>query len=438
MKTSDKIKVEMSQTREKLAVLSEKSDATDEEKAERSALTAGYPDLEARYQAAMVSEDEETQKAVEEDPHGELDAESREFHEKIAPETNLSGFFTAVHDGVSLTGAHKEYCEALEVSYSIKQSGEGIGLEFPLYLLDPGAVEGDKAQYAATTLTLDLIRRGNGWLNRVFLNSASTALGVTRKSVPKGQSTFATITAGATAATTAPGTAKVEETLTARSLELEPRGIRAGYQVSSRDLYRLAEAYETALVADLRGLLVENMDKEIINGVGSEISGFLSDTSISKRQIDGTTDGSLSAASTVQQFVNAAVGFVDGRYASDTKQISFICPPEVYRWLWASVLNVGTTAAVYSAPWLRETAGIMFLSSDQISAITGNQYYVIFCKQVGKENAAIHATWNSGMILRDPYGTNKTQGFESFYIMAHHDFGLLRHENWAVRRVRTA
>ena len=439
MKTSDKIKIEMSQARERLAVFAAKDDATDDEKKERAALMTEWPELEARYQAALLSEDEEDAAAQLEDPDGELDAESKEFHEKIAPKASAADYLLALKEGKGLAGETKEFNEALGQTAGIKQTDDGLGLDFPLYMLDPGEpVDGENAEYAATSLSLDLIRRGNAWLNRIFLDSASTALGVTRRMVPKGSMSYATITGGVSPATTAAGTAKDEETLTARSLELEPRSIRGGYQITTRDLFRLGDMYNAAITADLRGAMTQAMDSEIVNGKSGEIDGFLGDSDISKRKLNGTSDGAQTGESTAAHFTGAAFGFVDGKYAADSKDVSVLVSPEVYTWAWQKALSIGSTDHVFLLPWLEDVAGVKFTASDQLSAITGSQYYSIFCLARGKAGSAIHAMWDNAMIVMDRYGTNRTSGYESFYILGHHDFGLLRHEIWALRRTTAA
>ncbi|MXZ73645.1 MAG: hypothetical protein F4207_10210 [Gemmatimonadetes bacterium] len=435
MKRSDNIKIEMSKARERLAVLSAKDDATDEEKGEMKTLTESYADLEARYQAAIIAEDEESAAAAKEEPDGHLDAESREFHEKIVPEVNAADYFTAAVDQTPLDGATKEFSEALGVDTSIKHVDGKIGVSFPLYMLDPPG--GKDEEYAATSLTIDTIRRGNAWLARVFLDKASEYLGVTRRMVPKGEATYPVISSGASPATTAVGTAKDEETLNADASVLEPRSIRSGYQVSNRDLYRLGDEYEAALRRDLRDALSESMDSEIVNGVSGEINGFLNDTDISKLKLDGTSDGAQATESTAAQFVEAITAQIDGRYAGDTDDVKVLVAPEVLRWLWKVVRELGTTDSVQLYSFIKNQMNVMVRASDHIGAVTGSQFYALYCKARGSMGAAIHAVWNDGMILVDPYGTNKTQGYTSFYISGFHDFALVRHQNWAVRRVTT-
>ena len=272
----------------------------------------------------------------------------------------------------------------------------------------------------------------------MFLSSASSFLGVDRRMVAKGEHSYPVITGGASPATTAAGTAKAEDTLTALSLELEPRNIRAGYQVTTRDLFRLGDQYETALRSDLRGALVESMDGEIINGLASEIAGFLTDTNVSKLKIDGTADGALSAASTGAEIYKGIIALVDGRYAVKPEDLKFVCSPEVYQALYSVSLTRGSTDTTFVAYDVKMALGVEFMASDHVSVITGadKQFYSIFCKSQGKSGAAVHAVWENAMIIHDVYGSNKTSGYESFYIVGHHDFGLVRHQNFAVRRIR--
>ena len=195
--------------------------------------------------------------------------------------------------------------------------------------------------------------------------------------------------------------------------------------------------YEAALRSDLRGAMVEAMDKEIINGVASEITGFLTDADVSKRTIAGANDAAINTETTGAEFIEGVLALIDGRYANDPNEISFVCPPEVYRWLWTQTLVVGSTDTIYGvANWLKNNAGVMCKGSDHLSVLSdSNNYYAIFCKMRGKSGAAVHATWSNAMIIHDVYGDNKTQGYESFYLMGHHDFAVVRPNNFAIRRV---
>ena len=437
MKTSDKIKLDMSKARERLAVLADKSDASDEEVKERDNLVADYADQEKRYQAAIISEDDEARKAAEEDPDAALDAESREFHENVAPKVTLGNFFKAAAEEKSLSGAEKEYNEALGISFEPKTVDGQRGIDIPLFMLAPDKLESEEAEYAATSLSLETVRNSDAWIQRVFLESASEALGVTRRMLRNGTYSVPVITGGVSPATTAAGTAKDEETFTAEAPNLEPRSIRAGYQVTTRDLYRLGNAYEMALRSDLRGALAEAMDREIINGVSSEITGFFTDTSISKKKLDGASDGAQATASTADQFVTAITSLIDGRYALETDNISLLVAPEVLRWLWAQVRALGTTDSVQLISFIRSQMGVMVRASDHIGAITGNQFYSIYCRARGKMGAAVHGVWDSATLIVDNV-TAKTSGYVSIYVVGHHDFKIARHNNWAIRRVTTA
>ena len=64
MLVSQKLKLEMSKSREQLAGLSRKDDLTEAEATEMKDLTDGYAGLEERYRAAIVSENVEDERDV--------------------------------------------------------------------------------------------------------------------------------------------------------------------------------------------------------------------------------------------------------------------------------------------------------------------------------------------------------------------------------------
>ena len=60
-----------------------------------------------------------------------------------------------------------------------------------------------------------------------------------------------------------------------------------------------------------------------------------------------------------------------------------------------------------------------------------------FARLQGKSGAAVHAVWENAMIIHDVYGSEQDVRLrKSFYIVGHHDFGMVRHQNFAVRRIR--
>ena len=157
MLQSHKIKLQMSEARERLAVLAAKDDPNDDEAKEMKDLTGKYQLMETRYQASLTSEIEEDKKAAVEEP-GELDAESREFHEKVTPNVKMADYLTFAAEGKAPEGAAAEMNAALEVG-GVRQVDGKPGVEFPLFLLDPGDDGSGKYEFAATSLTLDTIRR---------------------------------------------------------------------------------------------------------------------------------------------------------------------------------------------------------------------------------------------------------------------------------------
>ena len=130
MKTSDKLKIEMSKARERLAVLSGKDEATDEEKTEMRSLTAGYEDMETRYQASIVSESEEDRKAA---ANGDVisDGEATELF-GLVTRASVGRYLERAASGRPLDGVEAELNQGLELAG---------GDRMPIALLLPQASE---------------------------------------------------------------------------------------------------------------------------------------------------------------------------------------------------------------------------------------------------------------------------------------------------------
>ena len=104
MLDSDKLRVKLREHEDRMKeILGKGDDASDDEVTELEGLNGKFKGLETRFQSALAVEAAEEAEAVE-TGDVELDAESREFHEKVLPEVRMADYFTASQKGQSVKG----------------------------------------------------------------------------------------------------------------------------------------------------------------------------------------------------------------------------------------------------------------------------------------------------------------------------------------------
>lgn len=428
MKQSDKLKIEMSKARERLAVLSGKSDATDEERKEMTGLTASYAALEERYQAAVVAEAAEDRQAAAED----LDAEGRELG-RLEARASLTGYVSAVAQDREPDGAEKELLEAREIP--VRGGGQQ---HFPLSMLAPveqrRQIE-DRAD-AATNVTVNLGANPAAWLTRLFNGMASGAF-VTRRSVPPGVVALPYLSAGAAGDHATKGTAVDAEEATISVTEQAPSRAVARYLFRVEDVARFGPMLEQQLVSDARMALTDRMEFSIFNGdapavgLSGELTRLLDDNT--------TADAGQSAATTAEKFLDLILKNLDGKYASDPADVSIIGPPQLAEYLEDNKLTI---TATYESEILRrrlKDLGVTCGLTGHVDAITGNQYPAYFVRRRGVAGrpAAVHSVWDAGMIIRDPY-TGASKGEIAVTLTALHRFDVIDADAILARRVTLA
>lgn len=427
MRISDKIKIEMSKARERLAVLAGKEDATDEERNEMQTLTTGYADLESRYQAAIVSESAEEMEA-ERNGHDAPDAEARELY-KLYGRSSVGRYVQYAAEGRSLTdGPERELNDGLEI---LGDSRMPLAM-----LLDTEDRRGrlqDRTEDRAdmvTDITANTMQRPDRWLPRVFEGTASQFLGITRRSV-SGLAAFPVIGSGASAETVGKGTVKDAETFGLSVETLDPQRISARYVFSREDAARLGMMFEDSMRSDLRMALANAMDDEIINGSGTLIDGLLDETPLT---ISGAADGPITGATTGMQVANGLAGLIDGRYAMTMSDIRASFNPGFYGYMRTLPIAFTNTDGYLSTWFEMEKTAVM--AAGHIGEVTGQagESYLIASLAKGLSGAAVSAVWDSVELIRDPY-TEAAKGQVAVTLCGLHNFKVLRSANFAIRRV---
>ena len=422
MKQSDKLKIEMSKARERLAVLSGKDDATEEERKEMTGLTASYAALEERYQAAIVAEaEEDRQAAAAGDLHS--DGEARELA-AIEARSSMVPFVDAAVRGVEIReGAERELLEAREIPIM----GAGGAVNFPLSLLAPEVEE--RADAVSALTNVDTVTRPQPWLTRLFAGGFSQGI-YTRRSVPPGVTSLPYLSAGPAGDHASPGDAVEAEAVTVTAETEDPARVSTRYILRVEDLTRIP-MLDSMVRADARMALTTRMEYALWNG-DAPVTGI---TSLTPLLDDGASaDAAQTTATTAAKFMKLIDGGVDGKHAMKASDFCIVGPPELSHFMETEIITVLDRATGQRLGERLDERQIEVRMTDHISAVTGNQYYCLFARKRGIAGAAVHSVWSTGSIIRDPY-SGASKGEVAVTFIALHNATILRSDNFLLRRI---
>lgn len=360
---------------------------------------------------------------MEDAPVEDMEPEAREFAELEARAT-VAGFVGAALEDSELEGAEKEMVDALE----IRQSGGGV--QMPTRML-ARADEETRAD-AVTSLSVDTEARPRGWLTRLFNGTIAGHLGITSESVPTGVASYPIIGSGTSAATVAKGTQKDAAAMTVTVEELKPQRITGRYVFNREDLARLP-SLEAQIAVDLRHVMADQMESEIVNGATEGNTTLISGLS----SLTANPDEALAAATGGKGFADLLLAGIDGKYAHSPADIRVAVTPGFSKYLQTLVFDSTDNAPrVYAAQALASIYGINVRASAHLGDIDGaaGESYAYASLAGGLRGAAALPVWDSVTLIRDPY-SNAGKGEIVLTAAGLWNFQIMRAANFAKHRV---
>lgn len=379
MLQSHKLKVELSQARERLGELSGRDALSEDEQKEMRSLTDGYKDLESRYRAAVVSESEETPDAGEE-------REKRGLVDRV----EVRSYVDAMISGAAIDGAEKE----LNESEGLETRSKSGNVVLPWAAITPRL----ETRADATTniaATTDLPGAGSPWLTRLFDSSWIGWSGITaRRST--GEPVHIAITGGADASLPDKGTKVESDAMTITAKVATPRRVSAVYRFSGVDEMRTSGMLSRAIENDVRRVIMDKIEGVVLNGA-SATDGF---DGLSAA-ITATPDAALSGATGTGDFEGFLSGALDGKTASIWTDLKILMRPGAFGYF--SFLKPVDGTPYYLDSWMKR--GTMFRSTGHISEITGQagESYMFIFRSVGMPGAIILSQWSGIELVKDVY-----------------------------------
>ena len=367
------LQIKMSEAREKVnGMLDVRADDA-EKLAERRKLLSEIQGMEVEYRAAIEAEADDTTT--------EPSAETRELTE-IRDRVNVGAYVGAAIEGRGIAGgAELEYNQALGVP----------GDRFPMRLLeDRAAIDGDAASGQRP------------WVDRVFTDSAAARVGVGFQSVAPGTASVPVTTAGAAGAQRGRTQAAANAAYTVGVTELKPTRQAVHTIMSVEDNMRLP-GLEDAIVRDLRGAVVDAVDKAVFlgdstaNENSADITGLQGTAGVTN--VDITQANKITAPGVMAAFA----GLIDGQYAGGFSDLRAVMSVGANK-LWSSTIPNAATGNNQSIGQILAGNGLTWQVRGGIEADTTNGKYGAFVGLArGIAGAAVAAIWDAGSLIRDPY-----------------------------------
>ena len=298
MTEKQKVEVSLSQCKKNLNELGSKTELSDEDRTQFDKLKTEYGDLEVRYQALTISEEEPKKEEIRKTPEAKEKAE-------LEARCSVGKIFSFAMEHRSADGPEKELQTELGLSDN----------QVPLCLISRSAAPLETR--AVTAAPANVGANQASIIPAVFPQGAAAFLGVSMPTVAVGEAVYPVLTNNTPAADFAEA-AEVDETDGSFTADvLTPRRIQSSFFYSREDRARFA-GMDEALRMNLNDALSSGLDKYILTKTDLGLLQFGTDPTAS-----GTTE-------TFGSYREALFAQVDGRYALSAADVCMLVGSETF------------------------------------------------------------------------------------------------------------
>ena len=323
-------------------------DFTDKVKEEFEGLKNELNDVEVRYQAALLSDEQPTETKLTEST-----GEGKEIRKLLQSAKSENYFATAFRNG-KLTGAETELNEALECT----EVREG-GIVIPLEMFDDDLTE---TRAATSTAAITGPEMQSPILQKLYASPITDALGISQTAISQGSNTWILLTDGGTTPAMKGESADVDTptaaTLSTESLSAEKLICQYEYTAQVQaSIPQIVPALRENLMLEMR----DQMQNQIINGNGTspQVSGFMNEL---------TAPADPSEVADYASLLSSLSSMVNGIVATEESEVSFLAGLETYK-LSCTLYNTGSGEVASEALKQR---GRGYRASSYLPAATSN------------------------------------------------------------------
>lgn len=393
MLASTKIQRRQSEIRQALAGLVGKDNMSEDETRQMTTLDTEYRSNEAKFRAALISEETERREAG-------ADLETRGDREKAAlmRAFELRQVALALDDGRALSG------QTAEVVQELRSQGGFRGIPVPWLALETRAGETMASGTPNPLATMPTI-------DRLFPMSAAARIGAQTVNIDSGLMEWPVVTSGVTAgwASTETGSVSGPTVYATTDKAMSPANtLGITMKLTRKAMKQTGDALEQAIRRDMAGAIAQAMDAAVFRGAGSggEPLGLIPGASTY-----GITSTAVGAAATWAAFRAAVSRFMIASAAGSPDLVKLLIRPEV----WTKLDNSLITSTAVSE-WDRLLANIpaqnVTMSPNALAAPTGSPLActALLATTAGDVPPAFIGLWGAVDVIRDPYSDAASGG----------------------------
>jgi HK97 family phage major capsid protein len=389
MLNSVKISRRQSEIRQSLSELVGKPELSEDETRSMEALDKEYRGNEAKYRAALISEDEERREAGD-----ELETRSDKEYADLIGRFELRQVALALDEGSALSGP------TAEIVQELRSKGGYRGVPVPYEALEIRAGETIASGTPSPVMTAPII-------DRIFAQSVAGRMGARFINIAQGTNdypiTSSSVSAGWAATETGSVAGPTAYSTSNRSLAPDHTyGITM--KVTRKAMKQSGDALEQAVRRDMQGCMAEGLDKAVFQGAGSsgEPAGVLVGSY-------GITSTAVAAAASWKAFRAAVTRFMVANAVSSPSDVRLLIRPEVYDFMDDTLI---TSTAV--SEWDRLTKNIAnpVMSANALAAPTGTPKAskALLTATVNGTAPIFVGTWGAVDLIRDVYSDATSGG----------------------------
>ncbi|MFW5641776.1 MAG: phage major capsid protein [Roseicyclus sp.] len=395
MLESRKIELRRSEVRQELATLAAKPQPTEDELHQMQQLDGEYRTLEARYRAAVISEDEERREAG-----ADLETrEGRQWADLVDRFEMRQVALVFAEEGRALTG------ETAEVVEELRQAGGYRGVPVPWQALE--AREGE----TVSSGTPDPVQT-RPIIDRLFPASVAARMGASMVQIGTGEAEYPVTTSSVSAGWADGETGSVASptayVTTDRPLAPD-HTLGVQMKLTRKTLKQTGAALEQAVRRDMNGAMAQAMDAAVFLGSGSsgEPTGIFTGASGW-----GITETAIDAAASWDAFRAAVVRFMTANAAGSPAAVRLMIRPEVWAALDGAYIDTGTGVTEWDRLTRNIPAGNIVMATNALAAPTGSptESDALLTTNAGGTPPIFVGTWGAVDLIRDPYADAASGG----------------------------
>ncbi len=384
-RTSTQIAVEMSEIRSRVSSLREgpaEGQSADDHATALNEAVAKLAALEPEYRAAIVLDatELETREVPTETPE---QRELRNLRERVS----VGRYLAAGMRGARVNGAEEEFRQAVECEER----------QIP-YEAFEGEEQPEQRADAATGVPGTIGINMTSLVPSVFAMSMADYLGIQMPRVPSGQYSIPRLTTDLTAGAKGKGDAQESTAAGFTVIGAKPKRISARLTLRAEDLAEVGiPAFEASLRENLRMVLADTVDNQIIKGDGSgdNLAGL---------QGQLTADAAQDAANTFANAASDLAGYVEGKFAHALSHLRVLHNPTVYAKL--AALFATNDDSVTHLDWCNRHGIGVRNSANMAANSAGNVGKSIIVRSGAAKGAAgagaVSPVWGN-IAITDPY-----------------------------------